>query len=399
MKVLLISHTCQSRAEGQVKAECLSRLPDVELRVLIPDRWRHYGHWRSPDAPSSTAFYADIQPVRCPWLGPAQFYLHWYPRLEQTIRDFQPDIIDLWEEAWGLVSVQACRLRSKLLPTAKIISETEQNIARNLPPPFEQFRSYVLRQSDFAIGRSQEAIDVIRRKGYRGPAEVVPNGVDTDVFKPLNREACRRELCVSGFTVGYIGRLVPEKGLIDLLNAMKLCPENVNLILVGTGALREELKSLSRRLGLDRRVRFMLPRPASELPQIFNSLDTLVLPSRTATTWKEQFGRVIIEAHASGVPVIGTSSGAIPSVVSDGGLIVPEASPGELAKAIQTLAADPVLCRRLGAIGQRQVEANYTWGRVAERMHDIYLKVNVLGTPSRDVPPIVDNGSTSPIFS
>ncbi|HTW94055.1 MAG TPA: glycosyltransferase, partial [Tepidisphaeraceae bacterium] len=183
MKVLLISHTCQSRAEGQTKADHLGRMDGINLRVLIPDRWLHYGKWRSAEDGVPAAFQADVQPVCWPWAGKAQVYLHWYPRLSKILAEFQPDIIDIWEEPWGLVSAQTCWLRKRILPSAKIISETEQNIGKKLPPPFEWFRSYVLRHADLAIGRSQGAVDILRAKGYAGPAQVGPNGVDGDIFR------------------------------------------------------------------------------------------------------------------------------------------------------------------------------------------------------------------------
>ena len=212
MKILLISHTCQSRVEGHGKAEHLGRLDDVELRVLIPDRWKHYGKWRNADPVDENAsFQADVRSVHWPWAGPAQFYFHWYPQLAKILREFQPDIIDLWEDRWGLVSVQACWLRNHTLPSARIISETEQNIPKSLPPPFEHFRSYVLRNADFAIGPSAAAVEVLRNKGYFGPTEIVPNGVDGDLFHPIDRDSCRAELAVEGFVVGYVGRLVRKR--------------------------------------------------------------------------------------------------------------------------------------------------------------------------------------------
>src|SRR4051794_33263189 len=112
MKVLLISHTCASRAEGQPKARLLARQPDLQLRVIVPDRWYHYGQWRPAESPSPADFDLSIERIRWPWMGPAQWYLHWYPRLKKILREFQPDIIDLWEEPWGLVSAHTCRLRN-----------------------------------------------------------------------------------------------------------------------------------------------------------------------------------------------------------------------------------------------------------------------------------------------
>ena len=372
MRVLLISHTCQSRREGQPKAACLSRLPGVELRVLVPDRWHEYGGWRSAEPPLEDGYQYQIGKVRWPWSGPGQWYLHWYPELAQTLREFQPDIIDLWEEPWGLVSAQTVRLRNRLVPQAKIISETEQNIAKKLPPPFETFRSYTLRHADFVVGRSAEAIQNVRAKGYAGPAEVVPNAVDTDLFQPLDRDECRRALGLTGFTAGYVGRLVEEKGLADMVAALAHCPADVNLLFVGSGPFQSALEQQAAALRLTERVRFLPAVPQDELPQIMNALDTLVLPSRTTPRWKEQFGRVIIEAQACETPVIGSDSGAIPDVIGQAGLIFAEGDSEALASAILALYNARDQARERGKIGRRQAEDQYTWAHVAQRMWEIY---------------------------
>jgi len=375
MRVLLISHTCQSRREGQPKAAQLSRLPGVELRVLVPDRWREYGKWRAPQQPVEGDYEFEVGRARWPWSGPAQWYLLWYPGLARTLREFKPDVIDLWEEPWSLVSAQTVWLCRRLLPQAKIIIETEQNIAKTLPPPFESFRSYTLRHADFVVGRSREAVENTRAKGYEKPAASVPNAVDADLFRPLDREACRRALGLSGFVVGYIGRLVEEKGLAEVVDALALCPPDVNLVFLGSGAHQAELERQVAEAGLAGRVRFLPARPLEELPQVMNALDTLVLPSRTTPRWKEQFGRVIIEAQACERPVVGSASGAIPEVIGGAGLVFPERDAKALADALLALRADPERAQEMGRIGRRQVEQHYTWARVAERMREIYSSV------------------------
>lgn len=375
LRVLLISHTCQSASEGQPRAEALARTAGISLRVVVPDRWRHYGTWRSPEVPKSAAYKYDVQPVRFPWVGPAQCYLHYYPMLGDVLREFQPQVIDLWEEPWSLVSAMTCRLRNRLLPDARIVSETEQNIDKKLPLPFERFRRYTLSNASFAIGRSHEAVEVLRRKGYSGAAAVVPNGVDIDRFKPRDRDTCRREIGASGFVVGYVGRLVPEKGLDDLLTAVALCAERVNLVVVGDGPMKAHLQSRVIAEGLDRRVKLLPSRPPSELPVIMNALDALVLPSRTTPRWKEQFGRVIVEAMACGIPVIGSNSGAIPEVIGTCGMVVPERSPQHLSDAITHLAADEPRQNRFSLQGRQQVIESCSWSAIASQMSDIYCTV------------------------
>jgi glycosyltransferase involved in cell wall biosynthesis len=368
MRVLLISHTCQSITEGQPKAQALAAFGDVTLRVLVPDRWRQYGKWRRAQPPTNAGFEFEVARPRFPWAGPAQNYLHYYPTLGRTIREFGPDVIDVWEEPWGMVSAQACRLRNRIFPRAKIVSETEQNINKRLPFPFERLRVYTMRNADFAVGRSAEAVEVLRSKGYAGAAEVVPNAVDEKLFCPMDRERCRGQLNFSGFVVGYVGRFVEAKGLLDLIAAVGLCPAEVNLALAGSGPLEQ-------RLGREARVRLLGAMAPRELAQAMNAMDLLVLPSRTTPRWKEQFGRVLIEAQACGTPVIGTDSGAIADVVGEGGLVVPERNPGQLAEAIMQLRDDPDRCRRLGQAGRNRVLERYTWQSVAQRMHDIYQRV------------------------
>ncbi len=372
MKVLLISHTCQSRTEGQPRAQALGRIGGLELLLLTPERWMHYGSWRRAQRPLQPSFGFLSSRIALPWLGPIQNYAHFYPALGAVLQRFRPEIIDLWEEPWGLVSAQAAWLRERLLPRSKLVVETEQNISKRLPPPFEALRSYTLKRADFAVARSFEAAQVLRGKGYGGPLEVVPNCVDAELFRPLDRAACRLELGLDAFTVGYVGRLVEEKGLEDLLEALALCPPQVKLLLVGDGGLKQVLEEKTRALGLSERVRFEAAKPLQELPTVMNAIDVLALPSRTTASWKEQFGRVLIEANACATPVIGSGSGAIPDVVGQGGLIVPERNPQALAQAIEKLSRDAGLCRVMGEAGRAQAASKYTWERVAAQMHGIY---------------------------
>ena len=380
MKILLISHTCQSPAEGQPKAELLHAMPGVDLRVLIPDRWKHYGKWRPVNFVDHAAAHYHVGRVRWPWVGPAQCYLHYYPELPKILREFRPDIIDLWEEPWGLVSAHAVWLRDRLLPQTKIISETEQNINRVLPPPFEQFRRYTLKHADFVIGRSREALDITHSKGYCGPGEVVPNAVDAKVFIPMDSLQARSraglsDWCGPGdFLVGYAGRLVEEKGLSDLVAAVARCPREVKLLFVGDGPFKEKLESQVAELSLADRVRMIPGVPLQELPTLMNCMNVFALPSRTTKTWKEQFGRVIIEAHACAVPVIGSISGAIPEVVGDAGLVVPECDPAALAAAINKLNADRRGAMEMGRRGYERVHREYSWECVARQMAGIYQR-------------------------
>ena len=145
------------------------------------------------------------------------------------------------------------------------------------------------------------------------------------------------------------------------------------MVFAGAGEFRAALERQAQELGRSAQVRFLPARSIEELPQVMNALDALILPSWTVPSWKEQFGRVIIEAQACETPVIGSDSGAIPEIIAEGGIIFPERNPAALAKAIAHLKANPDQTRRMGRTGRLQVERNFTWRRVAEQMRDIYL--------------------------
>ena len=160
-----------------------------------------------------------------------------------------------------------------------------------------------------------------------------------------------------------------------MIEALPLCPDDVQMVFVGSGPLKEEIERRAAGLNKSKQVHFLPAQPLEALPQIMNAFDALVLASRTTPRWKEQFGRVIIEAHACGVPVIGSDSGAIPEVVGKGGLIVQERNPVALSVAIRQLHLDANKKNTLGLIGRSQVEENYTWDRVARQMHKIYQEM------------------------
>ena len=374
-RVLLISHSSMVPNEGQQRAQRLGGLEGVELSVLVPDKWNEYGQWRSAQSPVNPSYRFHIGQVRWPWMGPAQWYMHYYPKLKDALLEIKPDIIDIWEEPWGLVSAHTCWLRNRVLPSAKILSETEANIDRTHPFPFTRFRNYSMRNAQYFVARQKEGVDVLRRRGYVGPVEVVGNAVDDEIFRPMDRETCKRELGLAGFVAGYVGRLVEDKGLMDILDAKTITPRCVSFIFVGSGPFQPILESRVAKLALSERVRFLPSRPMKDLPAILNALDVLLLVSRTTATWKEQFGRVIIEAHACGTPVIGSDSGAIPEVIDQGGIVVGERQPLAIAAAMKRLAGDPSLGPKLGNEGRRQVKERYTWKRVAESMGNIYTKM------------------------
>jgi glycosyltransferase involved in cell wall biosynthesis len=170
--------------------------------------------------------------------------------------------------------------------------------------------------------------------------------------------------------VGYLGRLVAQKGVLDLVEALPLLPPHIRLRLVGDGVLRPRIEARAAELGVRARVEILAW--TNDVPAELRRLDALALPSRTTPTWKEQFGRVLIEAMSCGVPVVGSSSGEIPRVIGDGGLVYPEGDIVALAAALRRLADMPALHAELGRRGRGRVLGHYTQSSLARQYYAIY---------------------------
>lgn len=377
LRVVSISHSAVRCGAARMRYEALADDPTIDLTLIVPEVWHEYGQAEYAE-PSRTRLRVVVHPARLTRGGPAKWYLHHYPQLGRLLATLRPDVIHLWEEAWSLVALQAARLRDRRLPQAALLLETDQNIWRRLPPGFEQIRRHTLARTDLLVARSEEALAASQRSGFTGAHEFVAYGNNEQVFYPRDRAALRAAHDPGVLRLGYVGRLVPEKGLSDVLRAMQRCPMPVGLSLLGAGPEKAGLVALAATLNISERVSFLEPRDPDGVAEFISSLDALVLMSRTTRTWKEQFGRVIMEAHACGVPVIGSNSGSIPEVVGPGGWIVPEGDAEALAVLLAELAGAPDQMRLAGERGRRESARRFTNAAVSGNLRRAWTRAAAL---------------------
>jgi glycosyltransferase involved in cell wall biosynthesis len=167
---------------------------------------------------------------------------------------------------------------------------------------------------------------------------------------------------------------VPEKGLDTLMEAVARLGPGVELWLIGNGPYRPALEELSRKLRIEERVRWLEPVPPERMPELLAQVDVVVLPSRTTRVWKEQFGRILVEAMACKVPVVGSDSGAIPEVVGDAGLIFPEGDVATLAECLDRLRQSPELRAQFAERGLIRAQL-YAQERIADLTAAFYQQV------------------------
>ncbi len=364
LRVLSIAHTAVSHPIGRKRYRPLVQRDDVDLSLLAPKRWYENRTWMEADPPQE-GVEPILERIRFPRAGQAGWYLHYYPRLRRLIGDIRPDVIHLWEEPWSVVAVHAVRLRNSIAPAAAIVMEVDQNIDRRLPPPFESFRRYTLAHTDHVLARHQDAVNVVRSRGYQGDAGYVEYGCDTETFRPNGRALARQSLGIEGFTIGYAGRLVREKGLEDAILAVARCHSRVNLLIMGEGEYRENLEAMIGNLGLQNRVKLLPGTGPEGVAKFMRGVDVMVLLTRTTYRFKEQFGRVIMEAQACGTPVIGSTCGSIPDVIGPGGWIVPERDPDAAAACIDRLTGDPATVAATAEVARQHAAQRFTYDAVA----------------------------------
>lgn len=368
MNILVVGHTYITRI-GREKWRALAAMPGVTLRIVVPTEWRDY---------LFTLRYADHRDdeldIRAlPVLFSGKEAAHAYRSLDMGMRGFDADILHVEEGTDALSYRQALCYRRLYAPRARTLFFTWMNFEKRLRFPFDRIERANLAQSDAAICGNADARDILRAKGFTRPIHVMPLlGLDAELFAPRDGSALRAELGLEGLVIGFIGRFVPEKGVLDLLEAASTLTMPFTLLYIGGGALEGEIRQEASRLGLAGKLRIVTSVPHADIPRYINAMDMLVLPSYTVAHWKEQFGQVLVQAMASEVPVLGSTHAEIPNVIGDAGLTFRERDVEDLRRQLARLAASPELRRELGPAGRERVLGLYTNTVIAQRTLEVY---------------------------
>lgn len=303
-------------------------------------------------------------------------HIHFYKGINTILNTISPDIVHIDEEHYSFVTYQIMRLARKA--RAKALFFTWQNIYKKYPFPFSYFEKFNFRNACAAIAGNREAAEVLRKKGFKKEIFEIPQfGVDPHVFKNMDDAGAREKVGIKNddFVIGYMGRLVEEKGIDNLLDALTNLSVNVKLLLIGSGPYKSKIIEKANHTGIRDRVMIIDQVPSLDVPRYMNCMDCLVLPSLTRSNWKEQFGRVLVEAMACEVPVIGSNSGEIPTVIGDAGLIFQEGNSNDLLEQLELLVKDNDLRKKLGEKGRQRVQDHYTQKKIAEATYNAYKRV------------------------
>jgi len=340
------------KGEWSVTAAAPARYPG-DLREIVLERF---------DGEASALASLETRGARVPHL---MLYRGLRPLLDQPW-----DVVHCWEEPYVAAAAQIARRAPR---SSRFVFATFQNIAKDYPFPFSTFERRVLERADgwIAFGQTTYETQAAREPRYRSlPSRIVPPGVDTTAFEPSERARAAARAALGWDAevpvVGFLGRFVPEKGILTLLGALERLSTPWRALFVGGGPERQAIEAFAATRG--RSVLVVSDAGHDDVPRWLNAMDILCAPSETTARWREQFGRMLVEAMACGVPVIASDSGEIPHVVGDAGLIVPEGRVDLWTAAIQRLLTSPALRGEYSGKG-RDRATRYFDGRVIAAQH------------------------------
>ena len=224
----------------------------------------------------------------------------------------------------------------------------------------KRIKEYTRPRIDHYLAVTQKAKHALVAEGVNpSKISVCPMGVDLSRFTPNKVNKAVKNLL-------FVGRLVPEKGIGETVNAFSQIAQkypDISLTVVGTGPLKSIISHP--------RI-FQKSVPYSDVAKIYQDADIIIAPSKATSTWEEQFGMVLVEAMACGIPIITTKTGAIPEVCGTVADYVPSSSAKDIATHLQALINQPQVRYNMSKAGLVRAKAHYDHRQVAKRISSIY---------------------------
>lgn len=362
-RLLVISHPAIVNVNQEVYRELARRGWDVT--IVLPSRWRHEYSRTSVRPGALEGMEGALRPTPVLLAGRPQRHIY-LTSCHAVCARSRPDVAFIEAEPFALAAMQWGRVFAKRAIPFGV--QCYENIDRHLPLLIRRQRSRVLRDAAFVAARSDSAGQLAREWGASGEVALAPPAVP-----PWERSPDASVQATRPFTVGYAGRLTESKGLVNLLEAVRKLEAPVELLLIGNGELRDQLDGQPIP---GSRVRVLDDLAHDQMAQGYAQLDVLVLPSHTTPTWKEQFGRVIVEALWCEVPVVGSDSGEIPWLIelTGGGLTFREGDVNALSAQLQRLRESPSLRRTLATSGHAAVVRLFSVPAATDPLEQMLLR-------------------------
>ncbi len=317
--------------------------PGIRVACASPKNFCELGSQKLECEPVTAPFSTDLQNAKNPFFQLSSWNLHtqivYFFGMTKALKTFfcnsqEKKFLVCIAEPYSLTAFFTwCQACLSLKRDFVFILYTAQNIYKALPWPLQLIQNFLFKRCHAILSLGPEQSDVLRKQGYGGLIYDFPLWFDSALFQQSNKD---RD---SKVHLGFAGSLIKDKGIFDFLQAFDLMPDNLKktctIHIAGRGPAQEEVQKNCKQLqdkGWD--IHFLGPLSSAGMLDFYQKLDILVVPSRTMPHWKEQFGRVIVEARACGVMVLGSDSGAIPHVIGNAKRIFKEGDVHDLAKVL-----------------------------------------------------------------
>jgi len=365
MRTLVIGHTYVAE-DNRAKWRSIARIGSMEIDLHLPHRWPSWEHDYHPVPETHPGFRIHVAHALRTGREDQYFFA---PGFFRRMTNGAYDVLHVEQGTTSLAYAQALLERGLVSRTTRSCFFTWINWETRLPFPWSTVGRFNLRRSHGAIGGNADAVDILKRHGFRGKTAVIPQiGVDPVFYAPGLNPALRERLQLRAFVIGFMGRLVEEKGIRILLEAARTLGPDVSVLVIGTGPFEQVLSEYRDKLHLVH----VKAVPHHEVRDYLRVMNVLTLPSFVIPTWKEQFGHILIEAMACEIPVIGSNSAAIPEVIGDAGLLFPEKSVEGLRDRIEQLRKNPSEGARLAKMGRQRVLERFTHEKIGRQTMEFW---------------------------
>jgi glycosyltransferase involved in cell wall biosynthesis len=364
-KIGLETHVVTPHAEGLSKEVMMSSVYVHRFQYMYPAYLQTLAYF--PGIPENIKRY--FNKMQVPF-----FVISMFKKLCEIIKKYNIDLINAhWGLPSGLIAVMSKSIYR--VPVVTTLYGAELYISKSRYSIFRSFLKRAISNSDSVVAISDETRRVAWELTGREDIKIIPDGVDTDFYSPLNDGSeIKERLKLSEHKVIFsCGRMVERKGFEYLIRAMQIVIKEfpkTKLILVGEGPEKSKLMKIALNLGINEDIIFPGIVSEEDLAKYYAACDIFILPSIIDSRGDtEGSGTTLVEAMATGKPVIGTKVGGIPYALRDmeGGFLVEQKNPWQLAEKIIILLRDENLRKELGRRGRRVAEERFSWDKIAER--------------------------------
>lgn len=371
LRVLIVGHTYVVGV-NQGKLDAIANA-GAEVGLLVPKHWQAQ-QWDKRFTVETPYPQLTVYPVETWFEGRAGAYIYPPGAIIQAITEFQPDIIQIEEETFSLTAFAVSCLAWRF--KVPVVLFSWENRERRLSGPRRWLQKFVFNQTRCIISGNHEGVKIIKRWGYNKPVAIMPQmGVDVDLFSPTLRQ---RSTASDTLNIGFVGRIAHQKGIDTLIEAAHLLRQQglrFHLQICGSGPDLNTFQNLAHDYNLGDYITWRGGVSHDQVPTEIAKMDLLVLPSRTVSTWKEQFGHVLIEAMATGIPVVGSTCGEIPNVIGRPELIFPEGDAHELTTILAKFITTRDWWTEMAQYSLQRVHHYYSHERIAERSISLWQNI------------------------